>query len=328
MGKNQTKFGRPSMKKILRLGTRGSPLALVQAQIARHAILNAHPEFCAACEIEIVPIRTNGDWSAAQKEKSFLEMGGSKGLFTKEIEEALFSGMIDMAIHSMKDVSVWDPDGLSFIAVLEREDPRDALLSPLAPRLEDLPQGARLGTSSLRRKAQVLALRPDLIIMPLRGNIDTRMKKLASEEFDATILAMAGLLRLGVKNHIASALDVTQMLPAPAQGVLGLQIREDDEEMKSWLSSVNHENTMLCAKAERAMLRTLDGSCHVPIAGLAVIDERGTCSLNALAASVDGKKIVRKQMTAPANDVIGLGERVGQEIKDQLPDNFFTDNCS
>ncbi|MGE0108815.1 MAG: hydroxymethylbilane synthase [Bdellovibrionales bacterium] len=312
------------MKQILRLGTRGSPLALIQAQIARHAILDAHPEFCAACEIEIVPIRTNGDWTPAQKEKSFLEMGSSKGLFTKEIEEALYSGMIDMAVHSMKDVSVWDPEGLTFIAMLERGDPRDALLSPLAPCVEDLPKGARVGTSSLRRKAQILAMRPDLEVVPLRGNVDTRMKKLMSEEVDATILALAGLQRLGVGDRVASVFSYEQMLPAPAQAVLGVQIRKDDEEMTSWLTPINHEETMLCAKAERALLRTLDGSCHLPIAALAQPDGKGGCSLDGLAATVDGKTVVKKRMTASLQEAETLGKKVGLEIKAELPEGFGT----
>lgn len=311
------------MKKILRLGSRGSPLALIQAQIARNAILAAHPDFCTECEIEIVPIRTDGDWNPAQKEKSFLELGTNKNLFTKEIEEALLSGMIDIAVHSMKDVSVWDKAELSFAAMLERGDPRDALLSPMAPRIEDLPAGARVGTSSLRRRAQVLALRPDLKVIPLRGNVDTRLRKLAAEEADATILAVAGLERLGMQDRIASIFTLEQMLPSPAQGILGLQIRQGDEEIKAWLAPVNHHNTFMCACAERAMLRALDGSCRTPIAGLATINKAGICELDALAASRDGKKIVRKQRQAPAAQAEELGTKVGQAIKAELPENFF-----
>ncbi len=310
------------MKKILRLGTRGSPLALIQAEIARKNIFKAHPDFSAECEIEIVPMRTDGDWDPAKKEQSFLELGASKSLFTKEIEEALLSGIIDIAVHSMKDVSVWDKKGLAFAAMLERGDPRDALLSPIAPCIEDLPKGARVGTSSLRRRAQVLVLRPDLEVIPLRGNVDTRLKKLAAEEADATILAVAGLERLGVKDRIASIFDTKKMLPAPAQGILGLQIRDDDEVTKRWVARANHQETYLCGIAERALLRTLDGSCHTPIAALATI-KGDKIHLDALAATLDGKRVVRKQGWMDATEAEKTGVSVGAAIKAALPEDFF-----
>ncbi|MDD2325197.1 MAG: hydroxymethylbilane synthase [Alphaproteobacteria bacterium] len=313
------------MKKIVRLGTRGSPLALIQAEIVRHLLLKNHPDAQDSFEIEIVPIRTTGDWKPEHKEKTFLEMGGTKGLFTKEIEEALLSDVIDMAVHSMKDVSVHVPDGLMFAAILEREDPRDALLSPVAPRLEELPKGARVGTASLRRKAQVLAIRPDLVVVPLRGNVDTRLKKLADEEADATILALAGLKRLGVEAKAASVFDPSQMLPAAAQGFLGIQIRANDDEAAAWAKAVNHKESELCCLAERALLRALDGSCRTPIGAMATIDPKTPqkIRLEALVATKDGSRIVRRVKEGETAEPETLGLTLGQAMKAELPANFF-----
>lgn len=311
------------MKKILRLGSRGSPLAMIQAQIVREAIYKAHDGLKDSCEIEIVSIRTSGDWLPEHKERLFSDMGANKGMFTKEIEEALAEGAIDLAVHSMKDVSVWTPDGLLYAATPVRADPRDAMLSPLAPRLEDLPLGARVGTSSLRRKAQLLALRPDLQIVPLRGNVDTRLRKLAAEEADATLLAVAGLSRLAMMDRVASVLDTEVMLPAPAQGILGIEIRQDDAELQALLDKVNDPATASCAKAERAMLRALDGSCRTPIAGLAQIGKNGRLHLRALAASPDGKIVIRKELDGPVSDAERIGLDVGAAIRADMPDGLF-----
>lgn len=311
------------MKKILRLGTRGSPLALIQAQIVREEIYRIHHGLREVCTIEIVPLRTTGDWRPGQGEQTFLEMGGGKGFFTKEIEEALLAGTIDGAVHSMKDVSVWDPPGLVFGALVKRADPRDAFLSAVAPRLEDLPRGARVGTASLRRRAQVLAARPDLQVVPLRGNVDTRLRKLAAEEADATILAVAGLERLGILERASSILDTKIMLPAVAQGVLGLQIREDDEEMRKWLAPVNDKETEICVKAERAMLRRLDGSCRTPIAGLAQLRPGGQLVLEALAAKPDGSKIVRRKIEGPKAEAEKLGLDLAEKIRREMPSDIF-----
>ncbi len=310
------------MKKILRLGTRGSPLALIQAQIVRDQLFRANADFQESCDIEIVPIRTSGDWRPGTKELTFLELGGTKGLFTKEIEEALFNGTIDFAVHSMKDVSVTVPSGLVFAATLERADPRDALLSPMAPRLEDLPPGARVGTSSLRRRAQVLALRPDLTVIPLRGNVDTRLKKVAAEEADATILAVAGLKRLGLEKKIASIFETKQMLPAAAQGLLGIQIREDDHEVRTLVQKINHEASSFCSLAERAVLRQLDGSCRTPIAAYATV--RGVeIEIEALVAQQDGLRLLRRSIKGKATEAEKLGDELGAAIKVEIPPNFF-----
>jgi len=311
------------MKKILRLGSRGSPLAMIQAQIVRDAIYKAHTGLKDACEIEIVPIRTSGDWLPEHKEQLFSEMGGSKGLFTKEIEEALLYGAIDLAVHSMKDVSVWAPDGLTYAAMVERGDPRDAMLSPLAPRLQDLPKGARIGTSSLRRKAQLLAVRPDFKIVPLRGNVDTRLRKLKAEEADATLLAVAGLTRLSMMDRVASVLETDIMLPAPAQGILGIEIHKDNDEVHELLKPVNHAETELCAVAERAMLRALDGSCRTPIAGLAKISGEGQLTLEALVASPDGVTLIRKSLAGAKADAQRIGDELGQAMKADMPPGLF-----
>ncbi|MFA6280784.1 MAG: hydroxymethylbilane synthase [Bdellovibrionales bacterium] len=313
------------MKKIFRLGTRGSPLALIQAQVVREELMRARDSVHQDCEIEIVPIRTTGDWKPSDKEQSFFELGGTKGLFTKEIEEALFSGMIDCAVHSMKDVSIQGPDGLVFAAILERADPRDALLSPIAPRLEDLPKGARIGTSSLRRRAQLLAVRPDLIIVPLRGNVDTRLRKLAADEADATVLAVAGLTRLGVLNRAASIFETKVMLPSAAQGCLGIQTRADDEEMFTWARRTNHEASETCALCERFVLRVLDGSCRVPIAALATIKDKGRLHLEAMVARPDGTGVIRRESEGAVADFEAIGRGLGQIIKAEVPPDFFGD---
>ncbi|MDD3182891.1 MAG: hydroxymethylbilane synthase [Alphaproteobacteria bacterium] len=310
------------MKKILRLGTRGSPLALVQAQIVRDELYRVNVGLQQECEIEIVPLRTTGDWIPGNKNLTFLEMGGTKGLFTKEIEEALLNNMIDCAVHSMKDVSIVVPDGLSFAAFLERADPHDALLSPVAPCLADLPAGARIGTSSLRRRAQILAARPDLTVVPLRGNVDTRLKKLACEEADATILAVAGLARLGLLNKIASIFDTKAMLPAAAQGILGIQIRTDDEAVRALVRPANHEASERAAVAERALLRQLDGSCRTPIAAYATITG-SEMTLDALVAKPDGSHLMRRQMTGLSEQAEHLGDSLGAAMKEALPFNFF-----
>lgn len=310
------------MKKILRLGTRGSPLALIQAQIVRDELYRVSEGLKTECEIEIVPLRTSGDWRPGTKELTFLEMGQTKGLFTKEIEEALLNNIIDFAVHSMKDVSITVPSGLGFGAIMKRSDPRDAFLSPMAPRLADLPAGARVGTCSLRRRAQVLAMRPDLTVVPLRGNIDTRMKKLAAEDADATVLAVAGLARLGAENKIATIFETNEMLPAAAQGLLGIQIREDDHEMRKLVRSINHEDSERCADAERALLRVLDGSCRTPIAAYATIsgDEM---ELEALVAQQDGLRILRRKLKGSALDARGIGTKLGESMKAEIPPNFF-----
>jgi len=310
------------MKEIIRLGTRGSPLALIQAEIVRDALYSCNNGLKLKCDIEIVPISTSGDWKPSHGEKSFASLGGTKGLFTKEIEEALLDETIDCAVHSMKDVSVFENDNLTYTAILKRDDPRDALLSPLAPKLEDLPTGSRVGTSSLRRKAQILAFRPDLIVTPLRGNVDTRLKKLSEEYVDATILAVAGLSRIGMMDSIASILDTKIMLPAASQGMLGVQIKKNNNNIKELFESINHIPTQICSFAERNVLKALDGSCNTPIGVYSKINN-DKIFIEAMAAKEDGTKIIRKEMSGALSDAKEIGYDLGTKIKAELPKGFF-----
>jgi hydroxymethylbilane synthase len=289
----------------LRLGTRGSPLALAQAQEVRRRLAEAHPELAAEDAVEIVVIKTSGD---RIQDRTLAEIGG-KGLFTKEIEEALLDGAIDAAVHSMKDVPTWLPEGLAITAILPREDPRDAFFSNRGARLADLPSGAVVGTASLRRQAQVLMARPDLTVVPLRGNVGTRLRKLAEGEADATLLAMAGLNRLGEAARVTAPLEPEEMLPAVAQGAVGLETRADDERTDA---------------AERACLEVLDGSCRTPIAALAELDAAGgELWLRALVAMPDGSRAHRAERRGPAGEAEALGRDAGAELRAAAGPAFF-----
>lgn len=311
------------MKKTVRLGSRGSPLALIQAGEVQKKLFEAHPGLDQTLDIEIVPIRTTGDWKPEHQERTFMEMGGNKGLFTKEIEEALLSGHIDMAVHSMKDVASVLPEKLEIPVVLERLDARDAFIGRDAKTLDDLPIGATVGTSSLRRQSQLLARRPDLNIVPLRGNVDTRLRKLSEGIADATLLAVAGLMRMSATNRISSILDMDVMLPAAAQGIVGVEIRRGDKELQELLAPLNDQSTQLCVIAERELLRILDGSCHTPIGVHAHILDRGNMKLDVLVARADGTSVVRLSETGLAKNAEALGQELGYKLKAQLPLDFF-----
>ena len=311
------------MKKTLRLGTRGSPLALVQAEEARKIIFSAHSGLSETTNIEIVPIVTSGDWRPEHREQSFRELGGNKELFTKEIDEALLTGYIDMAIHSMKDVGTNLPDNMGIAAYLQRVDPRDAFIGREVRRFEDLPKGAVIGTASLRRQAQILAHRPDLKVVSLRGNVETRLKKLADGHADATLLALAGLTRLGLQDRATSILSTDIMLPAAAQGALGIAARMDDDEVCDLLRPINVRETEVCVTAERAFLRKLDGSCHTPIGALATLGVDGQLHLDGMVAAADGTSVVRMQSSGAVKDADQLGEELGTRVKAVLPANFF-----
>ena len=251
---------------IIRIGTRGSPLALAQAREVQHRLETAHGAGRLGFEVRV--IKTSGD---RIQDRPLSEAGG-KGLFTKEIEEALLAGDIDIAVHSMKDMPTVLPDGLTIACLLPREDVRDAFISGTAASLAELPRGAVVGTSSLRRQAQVKRARPDLVVVPMRGNVETRLRKLADGAADATLLACAGLKRLGLEHRITAPVPVDAMLPAIAQGAIGIETRSDDAAAAELIAPINHQATALCITAERAFLARLDGSCRTPIAGLAVLD--------------------------------------------------------
>jgi hydroxymethylbilane synthase len=262
---------------------------MAQSEWVRSRILEQEPDSV----VELVPIKTKGDKIL----DSPLSLVGGKGLFVKEIEEALLQGSVDAAVHSMKDVPAELPEGLCLAVFPEREDPRDALISaPAYRRFEELPRGARVGTSSLRRSAQLLSVRPDLRILSLRGNVDTRLAKLNSGEVDAVVLAAAGLRRLGVEKAITQALPIDLVLPAVGQGALGLEMREDDAATRRLLDFINHPETELRVRAERAFLHELQGGCQVPIAGHAVI-QAGGLSLRGLVAELDGSRVIADQVT-------------------------------
>ncbi|KAA0597944.1 hydroxymethylbilane synthase [Azospirillum lipoferum] len=302
----------------LRIGTRGSPLALAQAHETRDRLIAAHPHLAAPGAIEIVVFKTTGDRIL---DRTLAEAGG-KGLFTKELEEALFDGRADLAVHSMKDVPTQLPDGLEIATLLPREDPRDAFFARSGSGLADLPAGSVVGTAGLRRQAQVLELRPDLKIFPLRGNVQTRLSKLDAGEVDATLLALAGLRRLGLTERITAVLEPETMLPAVAQGAIGIEIRSDDDATRALLAPLNCAETMLRVTAERALLAALDGSCRTPIAALAVLDG-DDLHLRAKVLSPDGRSIFRAERRGKATDAESLGADAGAEIRAQLPPDFF-----
>jgi hydroxymethylbilane synthase len=292
----------------LRIGTRGSPLALAQAKELQQRLAAAHPELAPA---EIAVIRTTGDRVQDRK----LEEIGGKGLFTKEIEEALTEGRIDLAVHSMKDMPTLLPPGLIIGCLLPREDPRDALFSPHAASLAALPRGARVGTSALRRQAQILALRPDLQVQLFRGNVGTRLAKLAAGEVDATLLALAGLKRLGLADKATAILAAEEMLPAVAQGAIGVEIRADDDRIAALLAPLNDTPTTESVTAERACLAVLDGSCRTPIAALAEHEPGGILRLRALIALPDGSAMQRAERRAPGGQAMDLGRAVGEALR-------------
>ncbi len=291
----------------LKIGTRGSQLALAQAHETRQRLMQAHGWDEDA--VEIVIIRTTGDMI---RDRPLAEIGG-KGLFTKEIEEALLDGRIDLAVHSMKDVPAVLPDGLAISTFLPREDNRDAFLSPVADSIDALPEGAKVGTSSVRRAAQLLARRPDLEITGFRGNVDTRLRKLDAGEVDATFLACAGLNRLGLSDRITQAVPVDIMLPAVAQGAIGIEIRERDEETRTLLEPLNHRDTRIAVSAERGFMIELEGSCRTPLAAFAQVDGDHV-RLRCEALTLDGRQVWRAQREGDAADAEAMGRDAAREI--------------
>ena len=294
---------------LLKLGTRGSRLALIQAGLVRDALAAAVPALAAADAIEIVPIRTTGD---AIQDRPLSEAGG-KGLFVKEIEEALLSQRIDVAVHSMKDMPTAQPPGLVIAAFLPREDARDVLIAGDAKRIADLKQGAIVGTSALRRRAQLLHRRPDLQIVNLRGNVDTRLAKREAGVVEATLLALAGLKRLGMA-HVGTAVPEDEMLPAVGQGAVCIECRADDAKVRAWLAAIDHRPTATCVAAEHAMLVVLDGSCRTPIAGHAILAADGL-HLRGLIVKPDGSELIATERRGAPADAEAMGRDAGHELK-------------
>lgn len=301
----------------VRIGTRGSPLALAQAHQVAERLSAAHGLRDDQCEIVI--IKTTGDKIT---DRPLIEAGG-KGLFTKELEEALFAGDIDLAVHSMKDVPAFLPPGLSIAAILEREDPRDAFVSLKYSSLADMPAGAIVGTSSPRRRAQVLRARPDLKVVEFRGNVQTRLRKLEEGVADATFLACAGLNRLGLSQHISAIMNDDVMLPAVAQGAIGIEIRTGDNKIEDLLAPLNDADTALCVAAERAYLAQLEGSCRTPIAGFAQL-EGAKLRMRGEVLSTDGQRVHVADIAADADNdtAVTLGEQVARTILDAAGPDF------
>jgi hydroxymethylbilane synthase len=310
----------PSPASPLKIGTRGSPLALAQAYETRNRLAAAFDLPQEA--FEIVPITTTGDNQALIAADKPLKTLGGKGLFTKEVEEALLSGGIDIAVHSMKDMPVAQPDGLALDCYLPREDVRDAFISPALSSIHDLAPGAVVGTSSLRRRAQLMNRRPDLKVVEFRGNVQTRLRKLSEGVADCTFLAMAGLNRLGMADVPATAMETADMLPAVAQGAIGIERRDDDSRTGDMLSAIHDTLTGQRLAAERAFLAALDGSCETPIAGLADLDG-STLRLRGEVLRPDGSEAISDDQTCTIEDGAALGREMAAKLLKQAGKGFF-----
>ena len=306
------------LRKLLRIGTRGSPLALIQASYVERQLRFYHTDLTADAA-EIVPIQTTGD----KIQGKTLAMIGGKGLFTKELDAALLASEVDIAVHSMKDMPTALPSGIIIGCVLPREDPRDALISRDGVSYADLPCDAVIGTASLRRCSQLLAHRPGVRVVPLRGNVETRLAKLGSGLVDATLLAVAGLKRLGRADVITEILSTEDMLPAVAQGAIAVVCRASDSEMIEFLQDLNHPETLSSVTAERAFLEHLDGSCQTPIAALAEIKGAGRMVISGLLAAPDGSRVVRGEVVGETASAGDLGRSLGAELLAEAGSDFL-----
>lgn len=300
----------------IRIGTRGSRLAMLQAEAVRDALAEKHG--FAAEDLEVVAIRTSGD---RIRDRPLAEVGG-KGLFSKEIERALGAGEVDLAVHSAKDMETFLPDGLTIGAVLAREDPRDALIAHKATSLDGLPEGALVGSASLRREALLKRARPDLRFALLRGNVPTRLQRIEAGDFDATLLAAAGLRRLGLTERITALLETDDFLPACGQGVVAVECRADDAGIRELLTAIDHRETALALVCERAFLAALDGSCRTPIAGYAR-PENGHLHFHGKLLSEDGSALCEAGVSGRAEDAEALGQEAGEEIRSKAPPDFL-----
>jgi len=302
--------------RVLRIGTRGSPLARAQATMVRAQLASAHGLPAEAFELKI--IRTSGD---VIQDRPLAEVGG-KGLFTKEIEEALIAGQIDLAVHSAKDLPTLLPDGLAIVAALPREDPRDVFISRKAKTLRALAPEATVGTASLRRQALVKRLRPDLNVVSFRGNVETRLRKLDEGVVDATLLALAGLRRLGLAEAATAILDTDEFLPAVGQGIVAIEAKAGDARTRAVLDRINSADDAIALAAERAFLTVLDGSCRTPIAGHAKI-AGGRVSFRGLIAKPDGSEVFETTREGAIGEASALGHDAGRELKERAGAGFF-----
>ena len=302
------------LEKTLKIATRQSPLALWQANYVKDRLQQLYPDLT----IELVPMVTKGD---VILDSPLAKIGG-KGLFVKELENALLNKEADIAVHSMKDVPMQFPEGLGLAVICQREDPRDAFVSHAYRTFAELPQGAVVGTSSLRRQCQLKALRPDLDIRSLRGNVGTRLSKLDNGDYDAIILASAGLIRLGLADRIASFIDVKQSLPAAGQGAVGIECRTDDMQVQALLAPLADAETTYCVRAERAMNNHLQGGCQVPIGGYAVL-QQGQLYLRALVGDIDGSRIIRAEGKSAVENAEVLGVKIAEQLLAQGADKIL-----
>lgn len=303
-------------KTCIKIGTRGSKLALAQSSMIGDFIKKEHPDI----DVELVIIKTKGDKII----DSPLSKIGGKGLFVKEIEEALLETRVDIAVHSIKDVPAELPDGLGIPFFPEREDPSDAFLSVKYEKLEDLPEGSRVGTGSLRRSSQLLNKRPDIEIIPIRGNVDTRIKKLESGELDAILLAASGLRRLGLSSKIKQLLPPLDFIPAVGQGALGLEVRSDDVECNKLIEFLNHPETALAVRAERAFLNRLEGGCQVPIGAHAFI-EGNTIVIHGMVSELDGSRIIKDSLIGTCEQPEQAGETLAARLLDMGADKILAE---
>lgn len=302
------------LEKTLKIATRQSPLALWQANYVKDRLQQLYPDLT----IELVPMVTKGD---VILDSPLAKIGG-KGLFVKELENALLNKEADIAVHSMKDVPMQFPEGLGLAVICQREDPRDAFVSHSYRTFAELPQGAVVGTSSLRRQCQLKALRPDLNIRSLRGNVGTRLSKLDNGDYDAIILASAGLIRLGLADRIASFIDVKQSLPAAGQGAVGIECRTNDMQVQALLAPLADAETTYCVRAERAMNNHLQGGCQVPIGGYAVL-QQGQLYLRALVGDIDGSRIIRAEGKSAVENAEVLGVKIAEQLLAQGADKIL-----
>jgi len=300
------------------IGTRSSPLAMVQTEQAAEMLRGAHPDLAEDGRLVIDAVKTTGDLVL---DRPLAEIGG-KGLFTKELDRALMDRRIDMAVHSMKDLETWLPDGMAIGCVLPRADVRDAFISFTVPALKDLPEGARVGTASIRRKAQLLSMRPDLDIGVIRGNVQTRLSKLEAGEFDATFLALAGLDRLGRRDVATEIIEPDVFLPACAQGAIGVTCRADDTETLEYLATLNDPVSHTTVMCERAFLDALDGSCRTPIAGLARLTG-DRLVLKGMIFRPDGSEVLSAEREGSASDAEAMGRDAGEELRSRAAPDFF-----